>query len=419
MSESHTSAPSADIPNEAMNQRRKLGRLGPILLSAHFLWMLPVAASGTLIQSLMEQIDADTKVALYATLAASGALAAALANIVFGSLSDRTRTRWGARNPWILGGGLVASGAMLAMSFVTDFVVLVGLWMLFQLALNAFLSPLIAILPDRVAPSSLGTASSYIGVGQLAAQSLGAVMAGSFVAVPAEGLRILPAALVLASLLIFILAPDRDNRQDLRPSFSLRGLLASFKVPRDADFLWALVGRFLLLLAFMLVVTYQLFLLTDFIGLELTAAGGVIAVGGLVMAAASAVSTLISGPLSDRIRRRKPLVMGAAVLVALAVLPMTFSPSVATFYIFLAVGGFGYGIYVAVDQALMAEVLPDQEHRAKDLGILNVANTLPQILAPVVAGVLVGITGYQGVLLIATVVGVVSAVCIAPIRRVR
>ena len=137
------------------------------------------------------------------------------------------------------------------------------------------------------------------------------------------------------------------------------------------------------------------------------------------MAAASAVSTLISGPLSDRIRRRKPLVMGAAVLVALAVLPMTFSPSVATFYIFLAVGGFGYGIYVAVDQALMAEVLPDQEHRAKDLGILNVANTLPQILAPVVAGVLVGITGYQGVLLIATVVGVVSAVCIAPIRRVR
>ncbi|ACZ20240.1 Major Facilitator Superfamily transporter [Sanguibacter keddieii DSM 10542] len=399
--------------------RPRLGRIAPVFLVAHFGWMLPVAAGGTLIQALMEQIDADAKVALYAVLSVVGAVAGMLANIVFGALSDRTRTRWGSRNPWILVGGLVAAAAVMTMSVAPSFALLVVLWGVFQVSLNAFLGPLIAILADRVAPESLGKASSVVGVGQLLAQSLGGVVAASFLAVPRDGLKVVPLTLVVAALVVFFFARDTDNRGVPRPALNARELLATFRVPRDADFLWALAGRFLLLLSFMLVVLYQLFVLTDYVGLTTEQAAPVIATGGLIMAASSGLSTLVSGPLSDWLGRRKALVMGASFVLAFATVPLAVSPTVTSFYLFLAVGGFAYGIYVAVDQALMAEVLPDQENRAKDLGILNVANTGPQILAPVIAGVIVSLAGYRGIFVTAIVVAIVSALCIKPIRRVR
>ena len=51
-----------------------------------------------------------------------------------------------------------------------------------------------------------------------------------------------------------------------------------------------------------------------------------------------------------------------------------------------AVLGCGYGIYQAVDFALITQVLPGAEERAKDLGVINIAAALPQVFAPVVAG---------------------------------
>jgi MFS family permease len=99
--------------------------------------------------------------------------------------------------------------------------------------------------------------------------------------------------------------------------------------------------------------------------------------------------------------------------------PLALSAQVSSFYAFLAIGGFAYGIYIAVDQALLAEVLPSADEHAKDLGILNIANTLPQVLAPVIAGVLVSSLGYQPVFLIAIVLAIVSAVVLKPIQRAR
>ena len=48
--------------------------------------------------------------------------------------------------------------------------------------------------------------------------------------------------------------------------------------------------------------------------------------------------------------------------------------------------GIGYGVYLSVDFALCTEVLPEAEARGKDLGIINVANALPQVFAAVRLG---------------------------------
>ena len=418
-----TTHPDAAVSTPSVSATRalpqKLGRLGPLLFLAHAGWMLPFAAAGTLAQALMTDLDPARKVALYATLATAGSLTSMVATIVFGTLSDRTRSRFGKRNPWIVSGGFLLAIASTLMSFTSSFPLLVVLWMVFQVGLAVVLAPLFAVLPDRVAQHNLGKASALIGAGQLVAQSLGAVVAGSLVTMPREGLRWLPWLIAVVMVVFATFSPERDNRDEPRTALSVRELLRSFVPPKDRDFLLALAGRFLLLLSFMMILLYQLFLLTDYIGLSTEEAGGVIAVGGVVMAVASGAATLLSGPLSDRLQRRKPIVMAASVIFALAALPLALSAEVGSFYLFLAVGGFAYGIYIAVDQALLAEVLPSAEDRAKDLGILNIANTLPQVLAPVLAGVLVSAVGYQPVFVIAMVLAVVSAVVLKPIQRAR
>jgi len=411
-----------DVPpgdHELSRDPARLGRLGPLLFLVHAGWMLPFAAAGTLIPAIMTEIDPDRKVALYGTLATTGSLTSMIATIVIGALSDHTRSRLGKRNPWIASGGVVLAIAATTMSFTSNFPLLVALWITFQVGLAVVLAPLFAVLPDRVAPSNLGKASAVVGFGQLVAQSLGSVVAGALITVPREGLRWLPWLITVTTVLFVLLAPEPDNRDEPREAGSARALLRSFMPPSDRDFLLALVGRFLLLMSFMSVLLYQLFVLTDYIGLGVKEAGRVIATGGVVMAVSSGAATVLSGPLSDRLGRRKPIVITASLLFAAAEAPLTLSDSVAAFYTFLGVGGFAYGIYIAVDQALLAEVLPNSDDRAKDMGILNIANTGPQILAPIVSGLVVTAIGYRSVFVIAIALAVVSALLLLPLRRVR
>jgi len=82
--------------------------------------------------------------------------------------------------------------------------------------------------------------------------------------------------------------------------------------------------------------------------------------------------------------------------------------------------GLGFGTYSAVDLALLTQVLPTAADRARDLGVLNIASSLPQVVAPVVAGALVtGAGGYPLLYTVAAGVGVIGAVLVYRIRSVR
>ncbi|MFE5857918.1 MFS transporter [Streptomyces sp. NPDC056500] len=396
-----------------------LGGLGPLLTVVSFSWIFPVVASITLIQAQLEDMDNSSKIFRFALLSGTGALVGMFANIVFGAWSDRTRSRFGRRNPWIVGGGAVAAVSLSALSFVHSFPAMMVCYLLFQASLNAFLAPWTAVIPDRVARSNLGKASTCVGLGQLLGQSLGGVAAGAFLASPSTGLRWLPAVLLVGVLFFAVRAPDRPNSDTPREPLSVRRLAKLMMPPKDADFGWALAGRLLTMLGFQCAMVYQLFLLTDHIGIDEGDTGRIVSAGGIVVALTSAAAVALAGPLSDRLGRRRVFVAGAGLLIAVAMIPLAVFPQLWAFFALLAVSGFGFGAYVAVDQALMAEVLPNQENSAKDLGILNVANTVPQVLAPVLAGVALPLVGYPGLLVLAVGISVLGALCIAPIRRVR
>ena len=91
------------------------------------------------------------------------------------------------------------------------------------------------------------------------------------------------------------------------------------------------------------------------------------------------------------------------------------------FLVGMAIGGLGFGVYMAVDLALVADVLPDSDNAAKDLGVLNIAGALPFSVAPGIAPAVLAIGGgsYGVLYAVAGVCAIIGAVAILPVKGVR
>jgi MFS family permease len=126
-----------------------------------------------------------------------------------------------------------------------------------------------------------------------------------------------------------------------------------------------------------------------------------------------------SGVWSDRVSRRRVFVCWAGIVMSLAALLLAFWPTWPGAITAAAVLGLGFGVYLSVDFALMTEVLPAASDRGKDLGVINIANSLPQVLAPVLAAPIVThLGGYPVLYVLSAAVGVAGSVLVYRIRSV-
>lgn len=413
-------APAGSPPAGA----RPSWRLAIALIVGGVLWIAPFVGSiSVLVPARLEAIAPDRKVALVATFSIVGSIVALVANIMFGALSDLTRSRFGRRAPWMVLGSVATAVALFVMPGLGGVGALLGVWCVFQLFLNAIVGPIVAIVPDRVPVRLRGTYSAIYGVGVLIGASVANIVASRFVADPAGGFRVFALAILLCGPFVALVAPDRGNADEPRPPFSPRALLHNFSFPtRGArDFYLALVGKLLFVLAMYSITGYQLYILTDHFGLDSGGAGAVIATMATIQLVLSLVFGAAAGPFSDRIGRRKVLVVASAVLMGIGVLVPALWHDSAGMIAFAVVGlGVASGVFNSVDQALNYEVLPDAGTAAKDLGILNMANTGGQILGPVVTSVVVAQAGgYGPVFVVAAVICVLSALLVGAIRTAR
>ncbi len=397
--------------------RRLLLWFVPGTLGIFLLWG---AIPTVLLPLQVELIDAENKVANLAVVTTIGALAAMIAQPIAGTVSDRARTRFGSRAPFIVGGALVGGVALIALGLSSSILLVALCWTLVQISFNVVQGPFSAMLPDRVPEAVRGTFAAVIGamtmVGSLGGVILASVLAGS---IPGAYLVLAGTAVTLLTLFA-VFTRSGDNRGEPRPPFRLRDFALTFWVDPIAhpDFFWAFTGRLLLYTGYFLVVAYQLYLLQDYIGL------GDEAVALLPFVSAAALPTLIvavavSGPWSDRVGRRKPFVVAASLIVALAQVVPWVWPTFAGMIVFALLAGLGFGAFQAVDTALVSQVLPDSHAHAKDLGVVNIAATLPQTLAPALAGAVVLAFGFAGLFPAAIALSVLGALAVLPIRSVR
>jgi len=373
-----------------------------------------------------EQINPGNPAAVVGSVLPIGAVGALISNPIFGALSDRTRTRWGRRRPWLLG-GVVALLAGLAWMGTADSVgELIASWLFCQIASNAASAALLASFADNVPEAQRGRASGVLAV----AQNI-SILAGLYLAVYLQAnlalLFLVPGIIGVVSVVVYVIATRDQVPETPLPRMNLVDMARTFwtnplKFP---DFGLAWWSRFLITLATYMFTTYRLIYMQDHLGLEQSAAVAAQAQGVLYYTLALLVSAYLGGWLSDKLGRRKIFVMASTGLFAVGLIVLAHADSVAVFYAAEVLMGFAYGVYGSVDNALTIAVLPNPELPGKDLGVINIAQALPQSLAPGLGLLLLGVgagaraDNYPLLLWGAGIVALIGVLVILPIRKVR
>ncbi|MEG3629699.1 MFS transporter [Streptomyces poriticola] len=360
-----------------------------------------------------------SKETLLAWVTGVGAAVSLLANPFFGALSDRTTARSGRRTPWIVAGAAGGALALLLLAGAGGPVLMAVGWGLVQLTLNAAFAAVTAAVPDRVPRLQRGAVGGWLG----AAQLLG-VVGGTGLATAAGGITAgytACAVFVVLGVLPYVLR-HRDLRLERahRPPWSWRAFARGFWLSprRFPDLGWAWLTRFLINLSNALVLLYLLYYLRDRLHHDDPETGVLIltAVNGATLLA----TVVVGGVWSDRVGRRKPFVIGAGVLMATATALLSGWQTWPGAIVAAAVLGIGFGVFTSVDFALMTDVLPTALDRGKDLGMINIANALPQVAAPALAAPIVThLGGYRVLYLVAAGIGLAGAVLVVRIRGVR
>jgi MFS family permease len=379
------------------------GRVRRRWMTAYALAMIGVAAGwfGPIQILLPEQAARlagdDGKETLLALVTAWGAAASMVANPLWGALSDRL----GSRRPIFVAGTAVGVAGLLVLSVADTTVLMASGWILVQVGLNGPLAALAALIGDRVPENQRGTVGALFGVAQIVGVILGTAVA---VAVGSESLGYIAVAVAVPALGATLLIIDRETVISVSRTGRLRR--------PSGQFVWAWVIRFLLNLTNALVLVYLLFFLSDQVGVGDAATWVLILT--VVNVLFAGLCGFAGGVLSDRWERRRIFVAAGAVILALGTTLMALFPVVPVVVVASVLVGVGWGAYIAVDMAILTHVLPDPETRATMLGVANVAGTLPQLLAPVLAAPIVTALGGYRVLYLLTAAFALVALALLP-----
>lgn len=389
------------------------------------LWMGYFGPLQVLLPNQIERIDPANKTTALGIATGVGALVAVLANPVAGALSDRTTSRFGRRRPWAFAGALVGcAGMMLLAGQQTVAGVVLG-WCVAQAGLNAMQAALTAAVPDRVPVRQRATISGWISVPQSLGVVAGVLLVTAVVTGTASGYVLIGALVPLLVIPFVVATPDPPLDRKLREPFSWNGFTRGFWIsPRQhPDFAWAWLTRFLVQLGNALATLYLLYYLKDQVHFEQQFPGrkaddGLLVIIG-VYTIAAVVATVVGGVVSDRSGRRKRSVTISGLIMAVPGVTLALWPTWPVVLVSAVVLGIGFGAYMSVDQALVTQVLPAAADRARDLGVINIANSAPQVLGPALAAPLVTyLGGYPTLYLSVAAVTIAGSVLVRRIRSV-
>ena len=390
-----------------------------------------------------DQLSGDwfQPVLAFGIISAIAGFCAIIAYPLTGTFSDRTTSRFGRRKPWILAGALLFSASLFVLGLQTT---IVGVGVFWSLALVGFCmitSTLTAMISDQVPVNQRGFVSGWVSAPQAAGTILGILLVTELALSIFVGYAV--AAIVLLVLVIpfLIVSKDAPIPASEIPPLSVGSLFSGLWVsPRKyPDFGWTLLSRILVNVGNALGTTLLLYFIAFGLRRGATAEDDLLILSVVYMAF-FIISALVVGKVSDRIGKRKMFVYLSAYLQGLAALILAFVPDYSIAIIAAAILGLGYGSFMAVDQALATQVLPDAHSRGKDLGIMNIATAVPQAFGPLLgalvvvaaASVAVGgsVTGSTGSLAGASegftalfvasgIVAALGGLAVIPIKRVK
>jgi MFS family permease len=405
----------------------KVGRGWMALLSLANLglWMAYFGPLQVLLPNQIEHIDGAHKATALAVVTGTGALVAVLVGPIAGAMSDSTTLRYGRRRTWIVIGSLLGCAGLALLSGQDTLIGVTLGWCAAQAGLNALQAGLSAVVPDRVPVNQRGLVSGWVGLTQSVGVVIGVLLVTIVVTGTVPGYLLIAGLVVLTALPFVLATADPPITRDQAPRFRPLSIVVAFRFSprRYPDFAWAWGTRFLVNLGNAMATLYLLYFLRDAVHYEDVYPGSKAEDGLLVLiglyTAMTVLTTVIGGAISDRTGKRKPSVIVSGLVMAVAAVVLAVWPTWTGALIAAAVLGLGFGVYLSVDQALITQVLPTAEDRAKDLGVINIANSAPQVLGPALAfPIKEFLGGYPALFAAVALVTVVGSVLVTRIRSV-
>lgn len=417
-----SAAPPAALAEPTAPVRR--GWIALVFAANLGVWMAFFTPIQVLLPQQIEGIAPGDKEEMLAVVTGLGALAAVVANPLAGALSDRTCLRLagrelGRRHVWTAGGAVLGAAALVLLAQQRTVLGVTLAWVAAQVCFNAMLASLTAAIPDRVPVAQRGGVSGWVGIPQALGLVAGAVLVTAVVTGNAAGYRAVALAVLVLALPFALLTPDDPLPRAHRPALRLRALLASMWVSprRHPDFAWAWFTRFLVQTGNALGTLYLLYFLTD--GVRVADPEGALLVLILLYTLGMMLTAVVAGRISDRSGRRKVFVVVSGLVMAVAATLLAVAPVWPMAVVAAVLLGAGYGVYLSVDAALITQVLPRATDRAKDLGVINIANSAPQVLGPALsAPIVVHLGGYPTLYAVTAAVTLLGSALVVKIRSV-
>lgn len=377
-------APKADAPPSRRSKWFILG-YGAAQTGA-FVCFIPLLS--LLLPEKAGAIGAADRAMLLSLAAMLGGATAVAANLLFGALSDRTRSRFGRRRPWILIGMVMVAVSLALLALARTPIHLVVGVIVFQIAVNALYAPLTALVPDLVPDGQKGLISAWAGAALplanlftvlVVSRLAGSTDAQFAVVGLAAGVLILPFALRLRE-------PPPEG-----PAAPFRLSLTAL---RNGRFRALFTSRLLAESAVAINTLYLLFWVQELPTRSIPAGWSALDAFGVLLLVSTLAATLggfAAGTLSDRWRGRRVFVVAGCAGMALAFVMMVGWPTWTGLLTAQLLFGASHGVHATSVAAMTAESLPDRKRAGRDLGVMNMAVAAPQSLAPACAAMLLAL----------------------------
>jgi Na+/melibiose symporter-like transporter len=324
----------------------------------------------------------------------TGLLLAMVIQPLAGAISDRSGFAWGRRRPFILAGILFLLLLLPGIGLAGGYAAVFTVYCLMQISNNVAQGPYQGFIPDLVPDDKRGRASGVKTLMEIVGGAAAVLLISIFMDRYSAGqgsqwlwLSLAIPGVVLLGMLAATLLAVREKPGVAKPKTSILSIIGNtfrINLRGNRTFIWFLVSRTLIFMAFSTIQQFALYFLRDVIGVtnpaEAAATFTVVAVVGML------VVVYPAGHLSDRIGR-KPIGVISGLIMALVIGIIVFTRDYTM--VLIAAGGIGVavGAFTSTNWALAVDLVAKGEE-ARYLGLANMAvaggAALARLIGPVI-----------------------------------